>query len=107
MLYSAMGALITIIVGYIASVIINKLQGNPKNNELDANLFTPLVASRIRRRRKREEDYALKWHKRNEGAPGDMEIEKIQSAGKSNIDSWNSDVTSSINHSYGDVGDAE
>ncbi|KAL7286374.1 hypothetical protein TKK_0019328 [Trichogramma kaykai] len=54
--YSLMGLSITLIVGYLASLLIGRISpkrrfGGGEGRELDPSLFTPLVARRIRRRR--------------------------------------------------------
>lgn len=48
--YNPMGLVITMGLGYVASQVINRIQGR-KNVEHDPSLFVPFVAARIRRRR--------------------------------------------------------
>ncbi|XP_011880850.1 PREDICTED: putative sodium-dependent multivitamin transporter [Vollenhovia emeryi] len=48
--YNPIGLTITLIVGYLASIIIRLIKGG-NNIEHDASLFVPFVAARIRRRR--------------------------------------------------------
>lgn len=47
--YTPIGASMTVIIGVIASIIINKLSKTPRP-DLEPNLFTPFVAARIKRR---------------------------------------------------------
>lgn len=48
--YNPLGLTITLIVGYIASIIVRLIQGGD-NIEHDPSLFAPFLAARIRRRR--------------------------------------------------------
>jgi len=48
--YNPMGLTITLVVGYVASIIVRLIQGR-NNIEHDPSLFTPFLAARIRRRR--------------------------------------------------------
>lgn len=57
MWYSPMGLTITLVVGYLMSVIFNLLSTG-RRIEPDPSLFTPLVARRIRRRRANAEKRA-------------------------------------------------
>ncbi|KAK9295989.1 hypothetical protein QLX08_009846 [Tetragonisca angustula] len=48
--YNPLGLIITLIIGYLTSLITNKILYK-NSRELEPSLFTPLLASRIRRRR--------------------------------------------------------
>ncbi|EFN75254.1 Putative sodium-dependent multivitamin transporter [Harpegnathos saltator] len=51
MWYNSIGFVITIVVGYVTSIVIRRIR--PGNNiEHDPNLFVPFLASKIRRRRR-------------------------------------------------------
>ena len=50
MWYSPIGITVTILVGYLASVVIRRIS-REAIREPDPSLFTPFVAARIRKRR--------------------------------------------------------
>ncbi|XP_018376705.1 PREDICTED: putative sodium-dependent multivitamin transporter [Trachymyrmex cornetzi] len=52
--YNPIGLTITLVVGYVASIIVRLIQGK-SNIEHDPSLFTPFLAARIRRRRQDEQ----------------------------------------------------
>ncbi|XP_035732267.1 putative sodium-dependent multivitamin transporter isoform X1 [Vespa mandarinia] len=52
--YPVIGMLLTIIVGYLTSLITNNCIGNTRDC-IDPNLFTPFIAARIKKRRQNEQ----------------------------------------------------
>ncbi|XP_011158008.1 putative sodium-dependent multivitamin transporter isoform X2 [Solenopsis invicta] len=52
--YNPIGLVITLVVGYVASFIVRRIQGG-NNIEHDPRLFVPFLAKRIRRRRQKAE----------------------------------------------------